>query len=254
MSIAPNEDANESRIELTVPLLQSFVQQIGDVFQLHYLKSLNKPLSLWTKVYNIPETIKVLHYCIKINHWMTLKYDSINAPGISLFVNDCVKVAEHFGLPTEDRYMYITVDQGLVAKSDTLRTPGWHLDGLQWDEIATKVEADYQFIWSDALPTEFVDQSFDVSDIDISRHNVFDALAKQVNEESIYHFPENSLVLMNPYHVHRASYAQHDTYRRFLRLSFTKTPVTSKKMTLNPDIDYNYAIYSTTGEIPSHLQ
>ncbi len=58
---------------------------------------------------------------------------------------------------------------------------------------------------------------------------------------------------MNAYHVHTATTAESKLYRRFVRLSYTNTPITSIKMTVNPDIKYNYQIKVTSGNIPTNL-
>ena len=120
---------------------------------------------------------------------------------------------------------------------------------------------DFQFIWSNVLGTEFCIQPFTSQGLDPSKHNVFTFLSKQVNEENICKFNNGDIILMNCYHVHRSQENQIQTkgkeerkiFRQFMRLSCTHTPITSIKMTINPDIEYNYPFHCTLGNIPLHL-
>lgn len=177
------------------------------------------------------------------------------------FIQLVIAVAKQLKLDIDTRYWYLTVDQGIVSNERiTLREPGWHIDGMQGKEVPIKKNGDFQFIWSNTLMTEFCKQEFDVQRLDPDIHNVFDFLSKQIPEEtvdngSVFSFKNGSVVLMHCYHVHRSQTLKGDTpvLRKFVRLSFTNTPITSTRLTVNKDIKYNYPIHTTTGQIPHGL-
>ena len=205
---------------------------------------------------DIPTDYRINHFLIKNNDDLEPSLSSITNPDVLKFIELCLTYVKDNQLPIQNRYWYLTIDQGLVDNHiKTLRLPGWHIDGLQGSEVPVKKPGDFQFIWSNVLPTEFCTQHFDVTGLDPLIHNVFNFLGKQVDPKNVYSFDDGDVVLMHCYHVHRAKELIGDVsvYRKFLRLSFTCTPITSTKMTVNDDIVYNYAIHTTTGNIPDNL-
>ena len=200
---------------------------------------------------DFPKDCRVLHYQVKARNTSDLVLGELE--WLRSFISESYHRARLQGVDTDGRYTYVTVDQGLVEAGGTLRTAGWHIDGLQGDEVPVKVPGDCQFIWSDAVPTEFVTHPFSVDGIDVSKHNVFDRLAVQVRESRIRKFTPGFVMLHNSYLVHRAGVAEETTYRRFVRVSHSYVPVTSVKMTINPDMEYDFPVHTTSGEIPAHL-
>ena len=152
-------------------------------------------------------------------------------------------------------YLYLTVDTLFVEAGKTQRSPGWHVDCLQGDEVPVKKPSQLTFSWSDTLPMEYADQSFELPDyVSMSEHNIFDCLAQCVRPESIRQCKAGVLYAINTYCVHRSAVAEEATERTFLRLSYTHVPITNTQMTVNPLMDYNYPIHSTEGKIPEHLK
>ena len=135
-----------------------------------------------------------------------------------------------------------------------LRAPGWHIDGLQGDEVPVKLPVDFQVIWSNAVPTEYTTGPFDIDGVSMSTHNIFDHIAKQIDESDVVAMESNLAYMHSAYLVHRAAVAKERVYRRFVRVNVTHVPVTSTNMTINPDMTYHYPIHSTTGAIPAHLK
>lgn len=202
---------------------------------------------------------------IRVNHLMIKNNDDERVvlpdfiatnPDIKQFIDLVLMKALTMGWDIDNRYWYLTVDQGIVSnEKTTLREPGWHIDGMQGNEVPVKKNGDFQFIWSNTLMTEFCKQEFNTDQLDPNIHNVFDFLSKQVDEKNIYHYPDGTVILMHCYHVHRSQTLKDrdPILRKFVRLSFTNTPITSVKLTVNEAIKYNYAIHTTTGEIPDNL-
>jgi len=204
---------------------------------------------------NLPSDYRVNHLMIKNNTDSEPVLSSITNHDVLKFLESCIISAKEKQLPIHNRYWYLTIDQGLVEPNKTLRLPGWHIDGFQGLEVNIKKPGDFQFIWSNVLPTQFCTQHFDITGLDPSIHNVFNFLSRQVDHANVYSFDDGDLVLMHCYNVHRAAELIGETniYRKFLRLSFTNTPITSTKMTINDNIKYNYSIHTTTGNIPDNL-
>ena len=169
-------------------------------------------------------------------------------------VTDTINLAIRAGVDPMDRYIYLTVDQRDLKKGETLRTPGWHSDGFQGNEVPRKQPGDYQAVWSEVPGTQYADQSFNVDGLDPSVHNIFAHLGLQVRPENIHTMPANILHTHGPYLVHRSPPAHQDCYRRFVRISITHVPVTSRTMTINPLIRYDYPVHTTNGKIPPNLR
>ena len=207
------------------------------------------PLTNWTPK-QFP-TERLLHYLVKPRNTHHLTMGA--ATPLENHVKESLAAAEAIGIHTRERYVYLTADFGLVEPNSTLRTPGWHCDGLQGDEVPVKKGSDFMTLWSAAIPTEYVIQPFDMHGVDISVHNIFNALALQVGERQVRQMRANCIYRCSSYLVHRSAVVAEPVQRRFVRVSVSHIPVTSVKMTPNPDIEYGYLIHTTTGEIPAHL-
>jgi hypothetical protein len=223
-------------------------------FDLGYLRFTREPIEVGPFAFVDFVDVRVNHYMIKSNDSVQYVFGELGrSGGVRDFVSRCLSKADELGLDTRSRYAYLTVDQNPVEPGKTQRESGWHIDGMQGTEVPEKKPADFQFIWTDATPTRFCTQTFDVEGLDVARHNVFNWLSRQVAEQTCYSLREGTIYLMNAYHVHTATPAKERLYRRFVRLSFTNTPITSVKMTPNPDIHYNYPTGVTSGDIPKGL-
>ena len=224
-----------------------------NTFNLSFLERENHPTLLTNFIpVNFPTDCRVLHYLVKTRKSNKQHLGKID--WLTDYINTSLTYAETIGINTFERYVYITVDQGYVEPGDTLRTPGWHIDGLQGDEVHIKKPGDFQTIWSDALPTEYVTHPFNIEGMDISKHNIFNRLADQVNENTVVQMKENYIYAMSSYLVHRAAETKKHVYRRFIRVSISHIPVTSINANINAQIEYDYNTGTTTGEIPTYLK
>lgn len=152
-------------------------------------------------------------------------------------------------------YLYLTIDTLPVVEGSTQRTPGWHVDCVQGDEVPVKKPSNLTFSWSNTVPMEYVEQPFKLPDyVSVSTHNIFECLAALVNPKNIRQCEEQMLYCINTYCVHRSAVATEDTHRTFIRLSYTHVPITNVLMTVNPKIEYDYPVHSTAGKIPKHLK
>lgn len=120
------------------------------------------------------------------------------------------------------RYVYLTVDQGLVKRGTTQRVPGCHVDGFQGVRVTPKVEPDISFVVSNTLPTVFYpEQTWDVAGLDPATDDFFAAFTAQADEERAWRPPPYRVVECSAYTVHRADVAPHDLVRTFLRLTYS---------------------------------
>ena len=236
------------------PKLTKFKEETNSIFDLKHLETKRTPFDLGEFKFDSFTEKRVNHYLIKSNNDGGYTYGEIDSEELRRFIKLIESQASEMGFNLKNRYCFVTIDQGWVEPGHTLRDEGWHLDGLQGDEVPIKKPTDLQFIWSDGLPTIFSSQNLDAKGLDPSTHNVFKWIDKQVSPESIIKTNPYHIYAMNTYHIHKATEATEKTFRRFIRVSYTYIPVTSKRMTVNADMDYNYEYHKTTGEIPSYLQ
>lgn len=241
-------------MELTYIGVQ-FRGEMHDPFSLHKLKRKHRPVALGSVVYKPKNAIRVNHLLIKLKHSDEIILPEGTDPEIFRFIEDCVESSKINNFPMYRRFMYLTVDNKFVKKGESQRTRGWHLDGLQGEEVPLKKPACYQYVWMNKLPFKFTTQDFIINGMDLSRHNIFDSLGAQVYPESVASVHTNQLYLMNPYLLHQAAIADEDIDDRlFMRLYVSELPITSVKMTINPKIEYPYEVHSTTGQIPDNLR
>ncbi len=178
-------------------------------------------------------------------------------PILTKFVHLCLSWLSHHDFSIRDRWAYLTVDTKPVEPGMTQRQPGWHIDGMQGDEVPVKQFPDLTFIWSDVLPTQYFLSPISMKGFNGSRHNIH-----RWAQDAVHGKPEHVIIpddqfvrLIDPYVIHRGSVNNTTDVmpRIFLRMSLTKTPITSRKMTLNPDARYDYPIHVTSGDVPSYL-
>ena len=233
---------------------EKFVEEVSSNFDLRFLSQSRIPIEAGSFLFNALPNVRLNHYMVKLNNSDEYQFGELDTSEVKEFIGICLKKLNELNLPVTDRYCYITLDQKWVEKDKTQRTPGWHIDGMQGDEVTKKVPGDITFLWCNVLPTKFTNQSFETTNLDPSTQNVFNYLSRQVSESSIISAEANKIYMVGPYHVHEASEATEKVYRIFLRVSYTNTPITSIKMTLNERIKYNYEYHTTSGKIPEHLK
>ena len=221
-------------------------------FDIKHFTRRTKPESHWTYNFNDFPRGRCLNLLIKPRDQFELVIPTPMTP-LGGMIQQTIEQAERSGVDVTDRYIYLTVDQAHLQKGESLRTPGWHSDGFQGNEVSPKRPGDYQGIWAHPHGTEYADQDFTVEGLDPLVHNIFTHLSTQVREENIREMEEAVLHTHGPYLIHRSPHSSKNCYRRFVRITITHIPVTNRRMTLNPLVKYDYPIYTTDGRIPSHL-
>lgn len=129
----------------------------------------------------------------------------------------------------DDYYAYLTIDQREVTQGTSLRSPGWHIDGMHRrnpNEQNERISRVYTIVVTDSGEniTEFVDQSFpEVVDLPPDKYNFFKAFEYLVMPSSIHSALPNTIYYMDAYTVHRSPIAKSSNVgkRTFLRIQFT---------------------------------
>ena len=234
--------------------VEQFKKEATSKFNLDFLKLSRIPIDIGAYTFDSFSSLRLNHYLIKSNDSSEYNFGEIVKEDIEDFVKYTENKFAELGIDVSNRYCFLTLDQGWVEPNATLRTDGWHIDGMQGDEVGVKVLPDIEVVWSDCLPTTFTRQGFDIEGMNPSIHNVFNWLGQQIDSTKLFKGEPYHTYLINPYHAHTATKAIEKIYRKFIRLSYTQTPVTSVKMTVNPKINYNYSYHVTSGEIPAYLK
>jgi len=225
---------------------KDYINECTAIFDLSFLSKPRSPIAIQSAHLRL-SGMRVNHYMIKSNDELTLNFGEITRSDrceLEKLISPSLAAVGAFNI--SDRYCYLTMDCGWVNPGYTQRVPGWHIDGMQGDEVEVKVPCDYTFTWCSALPTIYSPQGFSTEGIDVSKDNIFEHLGKQVSiqQESLAYM----LYASNSYSVHKCMLAKEPVFRDFVRLSFTYVPITSVKMTINPSMNYNYPIHTTKGE------
>lgn len=161
-----------------------------------------------------PEDLGVVNLiCQEMLHYQCLPIKLIDTPGYR--VPERLKWVEpllkRFPFP-HDKYVYLTARNTFVTPGYSGSRPGWHSDGFMTEDI--------NYIWYDALPTEFAVQEFDITENCEESLRQFE---QQVQPEYIKTYPAKTLLKLTPSVIHRP--AQNNWYeglRLFVKISVSK--------------------------------
>jgi hypothetical protein len=124
----------------------------------------------------------------------------------------------------DEYYCYLTLRRERVPRGGQGHYAPCHVDGFQGARWSPKVRTNHTYTITNALPTVYFLQPFDLRPLDLSRHDAFWEMNRQVALTRSAHawndYPDFALMLMDAYCVHIAMDAPEDTERVWLRLSF----------------------------------
>lgn len=156
-------------------------------------------------------------------------------------VIDVIKSHSHSINSNIDAYFcYITVDQGIVEKGKSQRVKGCHVDGFQGIRVNPKVEIDYGYVVSDALPTKFYLQPFPVKNLDYEKHNFFEAFQTMAVQNKVWIPKDYDIVLLDSYVVHESPVTDVEKYRTFFRMTYSVRKYDRAGNTKNDLFDYTW--------------
>ncbi len=184
----------------------------GDITSSDVPNVLRMPIKTPGSNYRIPKELSVLMPMIK----RIAEYEAFISPS------------------HEQVYAHITFDHSKVLAGQTHRFPGFHGDGFQGTKLTPKIIAEHSYILCTSPPTEFCIQPFFLNHLDDAKHNMFNEFDKQAKKQNIYRSIPRHLYLIDPYMVHRTPQIPDDTWRMFIRLTYTYAELDHPGNTVNP--------------------
>lgn len=128
-----------------------------------------------------------------------------------------------------DSYVYLTAKHLFQSPGCPFNRPGYHSDGFMTKDI--------NYIWSDRQPTVFNDSEFKLSmDDSLSMREMED----QALPENDFTFPENTLLRLNQFNIHKVAEVDTASLRTFLKISFSADKYDLIGNAHNYLIDYNW--------------
>lgn len=202
---------------------------------------------------------RVLDMPIKMAGDYDYRFPNIVKPFASIIIEAIMFEKNNYG-DLKDHYVYVTIDQKVVKKGLTGRRPGAHSDafivqnGKQVDVTAETAhlvdEVSHTYIAYDVLPTEFFENEFPIKSVDCDDvMKTFDEIA---NESKVVTYPCNTLLMMNPYVVHRSAVSHKDTERTFIKVSISKKKYAREGNTKNPFFNYDWSLKKRSKETRNH--
>jgi hypothetical protein len=147
-----------------------------------------------------------------------------------LIGNICCDFVGEFGLDLfVNSNVYLTAKRMHQVGGCSFNRMGYHSDGFLTDDI--------NYVWCDKNPTVFNFSPFKLTlDDKVSMQEMED----QANEEAIEIYPENSLLRLDQFNIHKVSETKGLTLRTFVKVSFSLDKYDLKGNSKNYLIDYDW--------------
>jgi hypothetical protein len=126
-------------------------------------------------------------------------------------------------------YVYLTAKYMYQTPECSFNRTGYHSDGFMTDDI--------NYIWCDKNPTVFNSSDFDLPMDDQLSLIKMKQQAKIENEIT---YPENYLLRLDQFNIHKVADIQHPGMRTFLKVSFSKDKYDLVGNSHNYSLDYNW--------------
>jgi len=175
------------------------------------------------------EYLRYLYYPLKLNgqHQISREprlavFDKLIGRSVSDYIGD-------FGLDSYvSKFVYLTAVNANQRDNRSYGRKGWHSDGFLTNDIS--------YIWSDSQPTVFNDTDFDLTQDDIIS---MEEMAQQADPLNDYIFPNNSLIRMDQFSIHKVGdYVPGP--RTFFKLCFSKDIYALLGNSINYMLDYDW--------------
>lgn len=126
-------------------------------------------------------------------------------------------------------YVYLTVKKTYQAEGCSFNRKGYHSDGFMTDDI--------NYVWCDKNPTTFNSSNFNLTLDDKVSMNEMEEQADVLNEKK---YPENTLLRLNQYNIHKVSENKMLVLRTFVKVSFSNDKYDLKGNSKNYLLDYDW--------------
>lgn len=142
-------------------------------------------------------------------------------------------------------YVYLTAKNLYETSKCSFNRKGYHSDGFLTDDI--------NYIWSNRKPTIFNTTNFDLSLDDKASLIEMDI---QADEERIESYPNNSLLRLDQYCIHRCANIESEGMRCFIKISISKDKYDLKGNSINRLLNYQWEYRERKKErnIPQQLK
>jgi hypothetical protein len=123
----------------------------------------------------------------------------------------CCDFIGEFGMDKYfNSYIYLTAKHLYQMPNCSFNRTGWHSDGFLTDDI--------NYIWCDKFPTIFNKTLFDLTLHDVISMGEMEEQALPINDVS---YPENKLLRLNQFNIHKVAPITNSGMRTFLKVSFS---------------------------------
>ncbi len=142
----------------------------------------------------------------------------------------CCDFIGEFGLDNYvSSYIYLTAKNLYQTQNCSFNRPGYHSDGFMTNDI--------NYIWCNKNPTVF-----NSSDFNITQDDTISLLEmeQQGLKENEFTYPEDCLLRLNQYNIHKVAESQNEGVRAFLKVSFSKDKYDLKGNSHNYLLNYNW--------------
>jgi hypothetical protein len=188
------------------------------------------PVNLGTYLVDCPELMYYLYLPIKLSGATELKYEERLHFINSLMGTICCDFVGNYGLNKYvESYVYLTVKKMWQTPKSLLNRDGYHSDGFLSEDI--------NYIWSNKSPTIFNSTAFKLTLDDKQSMLEMKSQARTENEVT---YPENSLLRLNQFNIHKVNEGDYVGWRTFVKVSFSLDKYNLIGNSKNYLLDYNW--------------
>lgn len=142
----------------------------------------------------------------------------------------CCDYVGTFGLDKYgDNYVYLTVKKMYQTSGCSFNRKGYHSDGFLTEDI--------NYIWSDCQPTIFNNSNFNLT---LDDHKSLKEMEEQAKKENEVIYPNNMLLRLNQFQIHKVSPGTQLGLRTFIKVSISKDKYDLKGNSINPLLEYDW--------------
>lgn len=124
-------------------------------------------------------------------------------------------------------HVYLSAKNLFQAPGKIFNRPGYHADGFMSEDV--------NYLWSDKCPTIFNEGPFSLSRDDSKSMK---EMEEQASPDREFSYPENSLLRLNQFNIHKPEENAKPGMRAFMKLSFSKDRYDLEGNAHNHLIDY----------------
>lgn len=142
----------------------------------------------------------------------------------------CAEFIKEYGLKAyKENYIYLTAKKMYQTRGTSFNRKGFHSDGFMTDDI--------NYVWSDKNPTVFNNSNFKLTlDDNVSMLE----MESQADKRNDFFYPNETLLRLNQYNIHKVFDGDFEGFRTFLKLSFSKDKYDLKGNSKNYSLDYDW--------------